>query len=483
VKKRKRYLKRLRIYLLLIYIVSIPAVLSAQELSVSGTSDVLASSSDNTPLWLVANQNGLYNDHAQQALLGTRLDFDYMADNGFAATAALDGKFRIAEEPESVLTEAWLGASYAGLQLRAGLFPMNLGYVGNPELSSGSMAVSNNAVPIPRVSFSTDGFMPVPLIGSIVETDFGISHGWFADERYIQDALLHEKWLYLKLKREDHFAVHAGLVHEVMWGGNGPNTPPVTWDNYWRVFFSRSGGEDASTSDQINAIGNTLGIWDFGLMLPFEEATLDLYYHHFFEGMGGFLRFRNATDGLWGASLDIHTSRLFVPDSLLYERLITKFQSGEYHDLAGVQLGGRDSYYYNGAYKTGWTHFGRPIGTALFLTSGSGEDTRISSNRVDVHHYGIGGRLSERGRYKVLFSRVSHRPSYAPVSEVEPNGNKVQYHLMLEASQSELFSRERWTGSIALAGEIGDLYDEPVIGCTISLTWRFVQLGGDETKE
>lgn len=435
------------------------------------TTDALGSTEPVVPLWLTSNRYGVYEDTEFQGSAGLSGAVSLDIADGFLLQSAVTGRYRVSENSAPVFPEAWAGAYFRGVVLRGGIVPMTLGKLPNRELSSGSMAVSRNARPVPRITFGLDGFQPVPLLGSFLETDFGISHGWFSDDRYVEDTLLHEKWLYLRVRREGFFGVHAGVVHEAMWGGDSPTAAPVNFDNYARVFFGRSGGEDASVSDQINALGNTLGIWDFGIDLEFSQATLHGYYQHFFEGMGSFWRFRNAHDGLWGATLQLKEPPRYLPSSFLYERMITKFQSGKYHDIGDIQLGGRDSYYSNGTYRSGWTHYGRIIGTPFFRTAGEGADVRIASNRVDVHHFGVGGSVSPATDYRFLFSRVSHRESYAPVTLVAPDSKKVQWHLLIELDHSGLFGLERLDGTVGFGFDTGELYDTTA-GLLLSAGWK-----------
>lgn len=66
-----------------------------------------------------------------------------------------------------------------------------------------------------------------------------------------------------------------------------------------RVFFNRSGGNDSLTAEQINRIGNSLGIWDLSFSVPARDWQFSAYKHHLFEDKTG-LRLRNMPDGLSG---------------------------------------------------------------------------------------------------------------------------------------------------------------------------------------
>ena len=75
-----------------------------------------------------------------------------------------------------------------------------------------------------------------------------------------------------------------------------------------------------------------------------------------------------------------------------------------------ISLKGRDDYFNNSMYMSGWTNHGRVIGLPLLGGLVYGDDgvvTEISCNRVRAHHLGVGGNLNERCPYafKSTYSR------------------------------------------------------------------------------
>lgn len=424
----------------------------------------IVSSQSNLPLWLTANSWGLYAHESVQSVLGIDGQFAYSAGSLFRLSGNLSGAFIGSRTPEFLLREGLVSVEGWNLLLRGGVFRDTVGEVPNENLSSGSLAVSPNARPIPRVSFLTDDFITVPFTAGYLETNFGISHGWFTDDRYVRDVLLHEKWFYLGTKREGAFRLYAGLVHEAMWGGDQSKDGvlPVTFDNFLRVFFSRSGGEGASQSDQINKAGNALGIWDFGIRLDYAAMKLHGYYQHPFEDGSGLTEFQNGIDGLWGIAVQFEENYAPWPEWLVYEWIRTTDQSGEYHDLAAfgapdVILGGRDNYYHHGAYRSGWTHHGRIIGTPLFLVSGEEDSTRIASNRVEGHHFGMEGSVSSTTlSYRVLMTYVGHHHAYSGNSLVDESEKAHDFHTMLEFGFDEAFGIESLSTTFGIGVDVLD---------------------------
>jgi len=104
--------------------------------------------------------------------------------------------------------------------------------------------------------------------------------------------------------------------------------------------------------------------------------------------------------------------------SILYEFIYTMHQSGWRHDpeqegvyIEGQVSSGVDDYFNNGAYQSGWTHFGRTIGLPLFTvdrTTGLG----VENNRVKAHHIGLGGKLFRKFPYRFLLTYTMNYGRY-----------------------------------------------------------------------
>ena len=72
-----------------------------------------------------------------------------------------------------------------------------------------------------------------------------------------------------------------GLVHEAIWGGTTHlGKQPATFEDYFRIFRASHGSESAILMDQVNALGNHLGIWDFAYIYE-NKNRMKFYYQHF----------------------------------------------------------------------------------------------------------------------------------------------------------------------------------------------------------
>lgn len=433
------------------------------------------------PTWLLGNRYGLYQTERSQIIPETSINYDQRLNDFWGVHGALTLQGAYSENSAVRVPIGYAAVTGGPFILHGGRFPLQVGELPIPSLSSGSLSVSSNAVPLPRIAGRSDGFISVPGLPEVIQTSFGLSHGWFEEDRYTSNALLHEKWLYLQFAQEQVFSIYGGLVHQVTWGGTNErdNTLPVTLENYGRVFLSRTGGDDATVSDQINRAGDARGIWDFGLsvnLLPTIE--LSGYYQHYFDTVSGFRRWTNGLDGLKGVTLEWDHSLPVVPRQLLFETIRTDYQGGPYHDLGefgepNTFLFGRHSYYRNSAYPSGWTYLGRVIGTPQILTTGEGRDLRIASNRIKATHLGLGGNVAQGVDYRFLWTRAAHRdPQGYTDAPLQIDGATWQYDLLLEFLFDSPFGVERLGGSFGMATSFGDL--EPlslgwVVGVTVEI--------------
>ena len=254
----------------------------------------------------------------------------------------------------------------------------------NDDLSSGSMLVSRNAEPMPKLGLK--GSLNLKKYNDF-SLDYGIAHAIFKKNIFYNEApMLHEKFIYLKYnKKEIEWGI--GFVHEAIWGGSTlggrmPGDQPSSFKDFLKILISADGPDEGG--DHVNALGNHLGIWDFYYQINKNEKTLKLYYQHFFEDTSG-LRFANKSDGLWGIEL-----KNFIKNNIiLFEYLNTLNQNIDppYVD---------DTYYYHGLYQSGWSYEGYVLGNP-FIDS-------LNNNPSKVIHLGIKN-IKNTYNYKFLLSR------------------------------------------------------------------------------
>ncbi|MDR1601289.1 MAG: capsule assembly Wzi family protein [Tannerella sp.] len=358
------------------------------------------------------------------------------------------------------------------------------------SLSSGDMALSHNARPIPEINIYMPCFVAVPWTNAWLQVKGNFATGRAFDtdylesfirkkQHYVRNVLWHHKSLYLRMKDtkgDFPFSMTVGLRHVAQWGGVSTNpaagTQPHSLKDFLRVITGKSGGDDASLSDQINVLGNHYGTYDFQLGYELPNASLYAYYQHFFDDASG-MEFDNAFDGLMGIRLDFHDGdRRRWLDRILVERLNTLNQSGPFHfitfdhDKYPGYGGGGDNYYNNGEYVTGASYFNRSTGSPLLFSPEYNADGRLGfrHNRVTAWHLGAEGYLADNFSYRLLCSESeSFGTPYEPLLK--------KLRTLSAAASLVCHCRNAWSFSITVAADRGDLTGDHA-GVGISVTKR-----------
>ena len=267
--------------------------------------------------------------------------------------------------------------------LKAGKYYKDFSSYLNDNLSSGSLLVSNNAEPMPKVGIiSSYKFKQ----SQNFDFNFGVSHGSFSESTLYKTApMLHEKFIYLNyFKDQNEFSI--GFVHEAIWGGSTEEYGdfPDSFKDFLKVLISAD-GPLLDGEPHANALGNHLGIWDFYYKRVINNKELKLYYQHFFEDTSG-LRFANKSDGLWGVEL----SNFIQNTDILIEYLNTMNQDKKPPYV-------NENYYNHSEYKEGWSYKGYSIGNSFI--------DYLENNPSQVLHLGISSNESKNYSYKLLLSR------------------------------------------------------------------------------
>ena len=267
--------------------------------------------------------------------------------------------------------------------LRFGKYYRDFSAYLNDEISSGSMLVSHNAEPMPKIGLFTSRSIKK---NQHINFEFGIANGIFdKNEFYTNRPFLHEKFIYINVVKPGHeFGV--GFVHEAMWGGSTVllGDQPQKIKDFFKVFISAD-GPLKDGQPHANALGNHLGIWDFYYKKNINDYTIKLYYQHFFEDTSG-LRFANKWDGLWGLELINYIPKT----NILFEYLDTTNQFINPPYVA-------ESYYNHGEYRGGWSYKNYTIGNPFL--------NHVGPNPLNVIHMGINGPVSNDYFYQIKASR------------------------------------------------------------------------------
>ncbi len=451
-----------------------------QHVTYGGEVSVTAATADALPFWLHANQSGLIEQEGAGALMRLQAARHYRPERRWDIGGGIDLAVRGSRHSTAFFNELYVQARFAFLQLRAGRKVEQIGTV-DAGLSTGSLATSTNATPLPKIVLETLGYTPVPFTRGYAEFKGSYAHGWFGDERYAGNPYLHHKTLYVRLGGPLGVNVYGGIVHDAFWGGSTPRLGklPASFEDYLRTVFGMSGSERAPGGEQIYVQGNHLGIYDVGLRLRRHGYELLGYRHFIFDDKDG-LKLKNPGDGLLGLSL-----RLPGADRPLarvtYEYLYTKRQSGPEPVGPGRDgPGGQDNYYSHYIYRSGWTYYGRTIGSPMLVPLPDNQiivHDRIENNRVVAHHLGLAGRPWPGMRYRFLFTYSRNYGTYTERDRAAAAGIPYryagglrQYSILLE-TQTRLPGRVPLTLLAAAGWDLGEMYEDTA-GVRLGLRYR-----------
>ena len=366
----------------------------------------LASSGEDLPFWLYHNRRGRLSEDSNYAAWATGKHVIFFTPESYLISGAgilyQDGRKEGVKLDEAFLhfQNTWMYAT--------------LGRKQRPEVYNGlsasntSLLWSLNARPLPGFEFGTTE--PLFLF-SEEEEGFGVEASWgeylLGNDRYVEGARLHHKNLRLVYRRGS-WQVKAGLQHFAQWAGISPRVgqQPKSLDDYLRVITWQKGGADATEGDQLLALGNHLGGWEFFVNKEFRTFDVEFFYNHIFEdGSGRMLR--NTPDGRYGIFVEAEEKDRLI-NSVLYEFIYTEHQS---HSFPSIHR--YDNYFNSGVYRSGWTYEDRVIGAPFFTENPNG--LGIINNKFKAHHLGIGGQfrnISYVFPYRLLLSYAHNDGTY-----------------------------------------------------------------------
>ena len=356
----------------------------------------LVSAKDELPFWLTANQSGRYSGHGPLGAVTTVHAFNDPGKDLFSLFYGIEGQVETGQKTTPRLIQAYGGVKLGFFDLRIGMKEEFFG-VNDSTLSVGNLIYTNNARPIPKVVLETPGWVRSPILGNVFSFKAYLAHGWFELDRYQRSAFLHQKFLYIKavaLNQRLNFI--GGLHHNAQWGGFNPDSEvqqPTGLKNYAKIILAQSGGDDALMSDQINALGNHLGTYDFNLSYDLGTFSISNYWQFIWEDRSGLTPF-NWRDGLIGLSIKTKNRNQFI-SGINLELVRTSSQDAFKNDN-GVEFIEPDNFLNNNVYRSGWTYHNRVIGNAMFfiLNPESRTGTRIK-NMINGLNVGLEGKVNE----------------------------------------------------------------------------------------
>lgn len=442
-------------------------LLFAQNDSVSYYTDLffLTSNQDFQPHWQVSNRYGVFDRSKKSEFVGLfRLNYDAKFGKKFRLATKVEFNLK-SEISTSYFQQLYLNLFYGSLQLKIGQEAYSIGQY-SEELSAGSLFVSNNARPVPRVGIGFYDFTSVPLLVKYVEFKGMVNFGMLNDDRsdyYGTDRpWYHEKFFYLRSKNLP-INVHAGLNHSALFGGTTANGTSIETDLI-ATFFGKSSGI-VGGGEETNVAGAHFGVYDFGLNFNIKQTFVQLYYQVPFADDGGLKLFGNQ-DLMLGGLVSFGNSNWI--QKLNYEYINTMWQGGagipdayfdgEIVDLLkvedpdafmmihfdtltvgftphqlkkyaedklnyGYKYNGRDDLYNNYLYPKGQSYYNYALGPSLiysksdvaqFNSGFNGQyDRFFVSNRITAHHVAFSGFFGSNLQYRMKLTYSENHGSYA----------------------------------------------------------------------
>tara|TARA_B100000212_G_scaffold60901_2_gene41214 strand:- start:624 stop:1823 length:1200 start_codon:yes stop_codon:yes gene_type:complete len=322
--------------------------------------------------WSKSNNNGLNPDDSYLSIEINKQFYNF----DLTLTSYLNDK-------KFILGESFINFSIKeNYNLKIGRYYRDFSTYLNDDISSGSMLISKNALPMPKIGFIGKFF---PKRNEKLRFSYGISHAFFDKNiLYRNPPYLHEKYVYLIRKNKIEFGI--GFVHEAIWAGSTYNDEqfPKKFKDFLKILISAD-DELKPGQAHANAMGNHLGIWDFYIKKENTRDVLKIYYQHFFEDTSG-LRFANRTDGLWGLEFIDKANKV----NYLIEYLNTSNQD---RDPPYV----KDSYYNHFEYTLGWSYKGLVIGNPFI--------NNLNPNPLKLIHLGFQTFENNNLQLKLLLSK------------------------------------------------------------------------------
>lgn len=444
------------------------------------------------PFWARTGGDGIL-PVTSAGLVTAGADISYRTPEGFffEGGANLAGALA-AESPlyenavYGMVDRLYVSGGWKMLRLDVGMVPREKS-LGDLSISGGDVMWSGNARNIPGINASSDWIYFEK--GHWVGVKGNLAHYQLIDNRFVDRAMVHNKEIAVKVALGKNIDLIGGFAHWAHWGGNSPiyGDCPASFNDYYRIFMGKSGGEDASVSDQVNVLGNHLGKEYFRIDWRASAFTMTAQYDKPFEDNSG-MHFQNAPDGIWSLKFSFNNSKALVTD-VIYEHIRTTWQSGTAHDRPATEeemkeqdpndfyygkvvIGGCDNYFGNGEYKSGWTNYGRIIGLPLILPAApdaEGIVRSMASTRLRGHHIGIRGNMFEipytfKGTYTRNYGR--YKQGDASFFATTP----WQLSLALEMELGKKMARLPLNLAIGLYGDIGEVYQD-CAGLTLKISY------------
>ena len=387
------------------------------------------------PFWATSNRYGILPD-SRGSLLEARLFSDFNSKHIFQLAYGISAAAYLSHDDNAILLDQlYISGKWKKLRLDLGMIHRETEYNG-VSFTNGNIIYSNNARTMPGYNLHSD-YIAVPWTHQVFSFQFNWADYLMIDDRYVHHTRLHNKSIFLKITPHARLEIILGLEHWVQWGGTSSRygKQPSSFKDYLRIVCGKAGGDGATNSDIINALGNHLGREHLRINYKGDNYLLSFYHDIPFEDGSG-TDFRSFPDGVYAFYFGSKEKKRWLSD-IIYEFNYTKYQSGRYHNPPGHPvevLGGNDNYFNNGEYQSGWTLYGRTIGSPLMTPhepNAKGITLGIYNNRIIGHHIGLKGQAWKKIPYKIM---LTYTLNYGQYVKPLPQAPQKQFSFALEAA-------------------------------------------------
>lgn len=372
-------------------------------------------------------------------------------------------------------TDLYLAGKAGPVELSIGQRKEFMGLM-DSTLTSGSLAMSGNSRPYPKIQISTPGYVNIIPGNDLIAFKFSYSDGLlgsakinYGNVKEVPDIYMHQKSLYFRMGGLHHkLSLYAGFNHQAMWGGEDKIFAGglKVWEAYKYVVLGKGWAG--------SRVGNHFGTIDLAAEWKGKTWNFLLYRQSIYED-GSLANLTNIADGLNGLRFKrAHVYKndvSFKLNALLLEFVYTKEQGGSIFDFDNA-IFGNDNYFNHYVYPQGWSYKGQSLGTPLSSPQSLNKESIPKennlftvNNRLVAFHLGI-----QAAWQKVNFLvKGTYSKNYGTYN-IPFSSSLNQYSLLFHAEKPVHI----WNTSLlslSLAVDRGKLYSNT---SAITLGWRKV---------
>ncbi len=428
----------MRICLLILFITSSIIVFGQDSTIQFSAGIVISGSTDQTPYWISTRQYGAIPIDGSFAMGQFGLNKRYHPNN--PRTLQWSGKAEAivsySQQAKVFFTDLYLAGKIGPVEILAGQQKYSSGLVLDSTLTSGSISMSGNARPFPKIQISIPEYLSLGFTNNYVALKASYSDGIlqgsdinYGKIKHVDRTYFHQKSLYIKLGQPSSvFQFYTGFNHQAVWGGENQFDllyKPGKAKAYWHTISGQK--------LDYKVIGNHLGTIDVGGTWKQNIWTLGLYRQTIFE-TGSLFRVTNFEDGLTGLSIKRNKrldpkSTYFALLSGVFEVIGTKNQYNA-NPVLGLGIFEYGNYFNHYLYQNGWSYRGNNMGSPLIPPKENTtndlprqDNTFTNNNRLWAFHTGMtaswlnlylvfkGTHSLNYGTHLAEFSSVKHQTS------------------------------------------------------------------------